>query len=238
MTLVMYMKPGCPWCEEQRDRFRSQGVEWEEIDAQADPAARAGPDPLHRRDADGADGRGGRARPLSRLRRPRLTRPEPAGLAGAERGYQTRAGIGSSSNGISTDRLVVAPQHGRPVRRGERDDREPVAHDVVVVLREPLAGADEDLDVRVAEPLEYRGRVGHRVDDGVLLVRAHEEARRDHVVVCRRQLGRPAGRQCELELVRGHAVDGLDERRELRRHPAVDLDDRDRCRPDGRRTRC
>jgi monothiol glutaredoxin len=41
MTLVMYMKPGCPWCEEQRERFRSQGVEWEEIDAQADPAARA-----------------------------------------------------------------------------------------------------------------------------------------------------------------------------------------------------
>ena len=40
MTLVMYMKPGCPWCEEQRDRFRSQGVEWEEVDAKADPAAR------------------------------------------------------------------------------------------------------------------------------------------------------------------------------------------------------
>ena len=41
MTLVMYVKPGCPWCEEQRERFRSQGVEWEEIDATADPAARA-----------------------------------------------------------------------------------------------------------------------------------------------------------------------------------------------------
>ena len=41
MTLVMYMKPGCPWCDEQRERFRSQGVEWEEIDAQADRAARA-----------------------------------------------------------------------------------------------------------------------------------------------------------------------------------------------------
>jgi glutaredoxin len=40
MTLVMYVKPGCPWCEEQRERFRSQGVEWEEIDAKADPAAR------------------------------------------------------------------------------------------------------------------------------------------------------------------------------------------------------
>ena len=41
MTLVMYMKPGCPWCEEQRERFRAQGIEWEEIDAKADPAARA-----------------------------------------------------------------------------------------------------------------------------------------------------------------------------------------------------
>jgi glutaredoxin len=36
----MYVKPGCPWCERQRERFRSQGVEWEEIDAQADPAVR------------------------------------------------------------------------------------------------------------------------------------------------------------------------------------------------------
>jgi len=40
MTLLMYVKPGCPWCEQQRERFRSQGVEWEEIDAKADPAAR------------------------------------------------------------------------------------------------------------------------------------------------------------------------------------------------------
>ena len=40
MTLVLYMKPGCPWCEEQRERFRSQGVEWEEVDAKADPVAR------------------------------------------------------------------------------------------------------------------------------------------------------------------------------------------------------
>jgi glutaredoxin 3 len=41
MTLVMYVKPGCPWCEEQRQRFRAEGVEWEELDATADPAARA-----------------------------------------------------------------------------------------------------------------------------------------------------------------------------------------------------
>ncbi|MGZ4430284.1 MAG: Uxx-star family glutaredoxin-like (seleno)protein [Gaiellales bacterium] len=41
MALVMYVKPGCPWCEEQRSRFRAQGVEWAEIDAKADPEARA-----------------------------------------------------------------------------------------------------------------------------------------------------------------------------------------------------
>jgi glutaredoxin 3 len=41
MSLTMYVKPGCPWCEEQRQRFRSEGVEWDEIDAKADPAARA-----------------------------------------------------------------------------------------------------------------------------------------------------------------------------------------------------
>ena len=37
----MYVKPGCPWCEEQRERFREQGVQWDEIDAHADPDARA-----------------------------------------------------------------------------------------------------------------------------------------------------------------------------------------------------
>jgi glutaredoxin len=41
VAVVMYVKPGCPWCEQQRDRFRSAGVEWQELDAQADPEARA-----------------------------------------------------------------------------------------------------------------------------------------------------------------------------------------------------
>lgn len=41
MSLTMYVKPGCPWCEEQRQRFRSEGVEWDEIDAKADSVARA-----------------------------------------------------------------------------------------------------------------------------------------------------------------------------------------------------
>lgn len=41
MTVVMYVKPGCPWCDRQRERFLEQGVEWEELDATADRAARA-----------------------------------------------------------------------------------------------------------------------------------------------------------------------------------------------------
>jgi glutaredoxin len=41
VAILMYVKPRCPWCEEQRQRFRAQGVEWQEVDAQADPAARA-----------------------------------------------------------------------------------------------------------------------------------------------------------------------------------------------------
>lgn len=41
MTVVMYVKPGCPWCERQRERFRDEGVEWEELDATADKDARA-----------------------------------------------------------------------------------------------------------------------------------------------------------------------------------------------------
>ena len=37
----MYVKPGCPWCERQRDRFRAEGVEWDEVDATSDREARA-----------------------------------------------------------------------------------------------------------------------------------------------------------------------------------------------------
>lgn len=40
MSVIMYVKPGCPWCDEQRDRFRSAGITWEERDATADPDAR------------------------------------------------------------------------------------------------------------------------------------------------------------------------------------------------------
>lgn len=32
---IMYVKPGCPYCDEQLQRFRSEGVEWTEIDATA-----------------------------------------------------------------------------------------------------------------------------------------------------------------------------------------------------------
>ena len=38
---LMYVKPGCPWCERQRDRFRADSVEWDEVDATADRGARA-----------------------------------------------------------------------------------------------------------------------------------------------------------------------------------------------------
>jgi glutaredoxin 3 len=37
----MYVKPGCPWCERQRERFRGEGVEWDEVDATSDREARA-----------------------------------------------------------------------------------------------------------------------------------------------------------------------------------------------------
>ena len=37
----MYVKPGCPWCERRRQRFRSEAVEFDELDATVDPAARA-----------------------------------------------------------------------------------------------------------------------------------------------------------------------------------------------------
>jgi glutaredoxin 3 len=38
---LLYVKPGCPWCEKERERLRAEGLEWEEIDATASREARA-----------------------------------------------------------------------------------------------------------------------------------------------------------------------------------------------------
>lgn len=32
---VMYVKPGCPYCDGARERLREQGLDWEERDATA-----------------------------------------------------------------------------------------------------------------------------------------------------------------------------------------------------------
>jgi len=36
MSLVMYVKPGCPYCQQARDYFREQNIEFTEYDAQND----------------------------------------------------------------------------------------------------------------------------------------------------------------------------------------------------------
>lgn len=36
----MYIKPGCPYCQQARDFYQSQGIEWTEYDAQNDRARR------------------------------------------------------------------------------------------------------------------------------------------------------------------------------------------------------
>jgi glutaredoxin len=33
MARVMYVKPGCPWCDMAREDLRADGLEWEERDA-------------------------------------------------------------------------------------------------------------------------------------------------------------------------------------------------------------
>jgi glutaredoxin len=38
--LVIYVKPGCPYCQQARDYYNSKGVEWTEYDAQNDRARR------------------------------------------------------------------------------------------------------------------------------------------------------------------------------------------------------
>jgi glutaredoxin len=37
---IMYVKPGCPYCEAAREGLRAEGLDWEERDATADPAWR------------------------------------------------------------------------------------------------------------------------------------------------------------------------------------------------------
>ena len=41
MALVLYIKPGCPYCQQARDYYNSQGVPFTEYDAQNDRARRA-----------------------------------------------------------------------------------------------------------------------------------------------------------------------------------------------------
>jgi glutaredoxin len=37
MSVVMYMKPGCPYCQRARDYYNEKGIELIEYDAQNDP---------------------------------------------------------------------------------------------------------------------------------------------------------------------------------------------------------
>ena len=38
MSIVMYVKPGCPYCQKARDHFNSNGIAFIEYDAQTDKA--------------------------------------------------------------------------------------------------------------------------------------------------------------------------------------------------------
>ena len=38
MSLVMYVKPGCPYCQKARDHFNANGIQYIEYDAQNDKA--------------------------------------------------------------------------------------------------------------------------------------------------------------------------------------------------------
>ena len=40
MGLVIYVKPGCPYCQQARDHYTSQGIKFTEYDAQNDRARR------------------------------------------------------------------------------------------------------------------------------------------------------------------------------------------------------
>lgn len=38
MSIVMYVKPGCPYCQQARDHFNENGIDFVEYDAQNDKA--------------------------------------------------------------------------------------------------------------------------------------------------------------------------------------------------------
>ena len=38
MSVVMYVKPGCPYCQQARDHFNANGIPFVEFDAQNDLA--------------------------------------------------------------------------------------------------------------------------------------------------------------------------------------------------------
>ena len=40
MALVMYVKPGCPYCQQAREHYTAAGVAFTEYDAQTDRARR------------------------------------------------------------------------------------------------------------------------------------------------------------------------------------------------------
>jgi len=41
LSLVIYTKPGCPYCQQARDHYNAEGIPFIEYDAQTDPARRA-----------------------------------------------------------------------------------------------------------------------------------------------------------------------------------------------------
>ncbi|HEU0317654.1 MAG TPA: glutaredoxin [Solirubrobacteraceae bacterium] len=41
VVYVMYVKPGCPYCQQARDGLRADGIDWEERDATTRPDWRA-----------------------------------------------------------------------------------------------------------------------------------------------------------------------------------------------------
>ena len=41
MALVMYIKPGCPYCQQARDYYNAEGIAFIEYDAQNDRTRRA-----------------------------------------------------------------------------------------------------------------------------------------------------------------------------------------------------
>ena len=100
MTVIMYVKPGCPYCQRAREQLAAEGTDHRGARRDAEPGLAGRADGLHEQPRRRADDR-----PRRRLRRPGRF-PTGSRLTGALSG---RSAAGVSGSELSAGAQVVIP---------------------------------------------------------------------------------------------------------------------------------